>query len=119
MRRDSTFYQAIKLRELYPKIELKGGMKLGPRETLVLEAPRGGNPKRWYFDVETGLLLRSDERNASGTVIRSEEFDNYKSIDGVKVPFTIRMLEEALITITLTEVRQNVSIEDSVFSKPK
>jgi len=119
MRRDSSFYQAIKLQELYPKIELKGGMKLGSRETMVLEAPRAGNPKRWYFDVETGLLLRSDERTATGTVTRSEDFDNYKAIDGVKVPFTIRLFDEALITITLTEVRQNVSIEDSVFSKPK
>ena len=104
---------------IYPKIELKGGMKLGARESLVLEAPRAGNPKGWYFDVETGLLLRSDERTAAGNIVRFEEFDNYKSIDGVKVPFTIRMLEEASITITLTEVKQNVSIEASVFNKPK
>ena len=57
--------------------------------------------------------------DGTGTVTRWEEFDNYKAIDGVKVPFTIRLLEEAFITITLTEVRQNVSIEDSAFSKPK
>jgi hypothetical protein len=51
-------------------------------------------------------------------VTQWEEFDNYKPIDGAKVPFTIRYFEGALITINLTEVKQNVSIDDSVFGKP-
>ena len=118
MRRDSEFYRALKLRESYPRVELKGGMRIGNRDTIVLEAPRGGNPKRWYFDVESGLLVRTDERSAAGTVTRWEEFDNYKAVDGVKVPFKIRSFDEEVITINFTEIKQNVPIEDGIFRKP-
>ena len=107
------------MRELYPQIALKGGIKLGTRETIVLEAPRGGNPKRWYFDSESGLLIRTEERRPNGEVTRWEDYADYRLVDGVKVPFTIRLREEVLITIKMTDVKQNVVIEDSIFLKPK
>ena len=68
VRRDADFYQSIRLRELYPRIMFKGKEMFGGHETYVLEAPRAGNPKRWYFDGETGLLIRttSQERTSEG-----------------------------------------------------
>jgi hypothetical protein len=45
-KRDADFYLPLKLRELFPRIELKGKEKLGAREVYRLEAPRLGNPIR-------------------------------------------------------------------------
>jgi len=86
---------------------------------IVLEAPRNGSPRRFYFDKTTGLLVRSEERNQADQVTSAIEYDDYRDVDGVKVPFVIHYVDDAHFVIKLTEVKQNVSIDDSVFVKPK
>jgi hypothetical protein len=84
-----------------------------------LEAPRFGSPKRWYFDVETGLLLRVDEITPEGKVFNREDYQDYRAVAGEKVPFMIRQFKDGLETVTtLTEVKHNVRIDDSRFEKP-
>src|SRR5436190_20984630 len=58
-KRDAEFYLPLKFLETFPRIALKGATKLGDREVYVLEAPAAGNPKRWYFDRQSGLLVRA------------------------------------------------------------
>lgn len=127
--RDADFYQPLKLRLQYPNLTFKGtakipvgkeaGGKSAERETLVLEAPRNGSPRRFYFDSVTGLLLRVEDWNAAGKMIEAVQYGDHREVDGVKVPFTIYQIEDVLFTIKLAEVKQNVSIDDSVFVKPK
>ncbi|HZS08204.1 MAG TPA: hypothetical protein VFD58_25440 [Blastocatellia bacterium] len=119
-RREADFYLPIKLRELFPKIELRGKEKISNAEAWRLEAPRGGNPKRWYFDAQTGLLLRTEVRNAEGKLIRSEDYEDYRAIDGIRIPFTLRGTDENEIEfiIKFSEVRHNVPIDDAKFEKP-
>jgi len=58
---DSDFYRDIKLKELYPKMTVKGKQKVGEKDAYVIEAtPTGASAETWYFDAETGLLLRAD-----------------------------------------------------------
>ena len=118
--RDADFYKSIRLRELYPRIMFKGMEKVGDRETYLLEAPRAGSPKRWYFDAQTGLLTRttSEENSPEGKVINEEFYEDYKTLDGILVPFIIRQSGEDDVTIRLTEVKHNVAIDDSIFNKP-
>ena len=118
--RDADFYKSIRLRELYPRIMFKGMEKVGDRETYSLEAPRAGSPKRWYFDAQTGLLTRttSEENSPEGKVINEEFYEDYKTLDGILVPFIIRQSGEDDVTIRLTEVKHNVAIDDSIFNKP-
>ena len=115
-RHEAEFYQSLKLRELYPELTVKGKEKVKDRDTFVLEAPRNGNPKRWYFDAETGLLLRAVDTQGGDT---SEEFyEDYRTVDGVKVAFTILQKGEDEVQIILTEVKHNVEIADAMFDKP-
>ena len=86
---------------------------------IVLEAPRNGRPRRFYFDKTTGLLVRSEERNQADQVTSAIEYDDYRDVDGIKVPFVIHYVDDAHFVIKLTEVKQNLSIDDSVFVKPK
>ena len=118
-KRDADFYFAIKIQVLYPKIEMKGKEKLGTRDAYRLEAPRNGNPKRWYFDAETGLLIRTEVRNAADQLISSEDYEDYRAVDGIKIAFTIRSFQDNVEAITkLSEAKHNVAIDDARFEKP-
>jgi len=127
--RDADFYQPLKLRLQYPNLIFKGpgkvsigkggGGKVEEHEALVLEAPRNGRPRLFYFDSRTGLLLRTEEWDANGKITDAVEYDDYREVDGVKVPFIRYIVQDAHFTIKLTEVKHNVPIDDAVFAKPK
>ncbi len=127
--RDADFYQPLKLRLQYPNLILKGTGKLSlgkggsgkveERDTLVLEAPRNGSPRRFYFDTANGLLLRTEEWNAAGKITEAGEYQDYREVDGVKVAFTFHIIQDMHFTIKFTEVKHNVPIDDAIFVKPK
>jgi CubicO group peptidase (beta-lactamase class C family) len=127
--RDADFYQPLKLRRQYPSLYFKGPAKIttgkdanspgAEHEALVLEAPRNGRPRLFYFDARNGLLLRTEERDAAGKITDGNEYSDYREVDGVKVPFAIRRLGNIQINIKLIEVKQNAPVDDSVFVKPK
>lgn len=101
------FYEGIKLKQIYPRMSYKGKEKIGDNEAHVVEAVSKDNvPVLFYFDVQSGLLLRRDETY----------FENYKKIDGVMIPFTIRDDESV---INLNYVKQNVLISNTKFLEPK
>lgn len=119
VKREADFYLPLNLKEIYPKIELRDKGKIAGADVYILEAPRGGNPKRWYFNEQTGFLVRTEVRNPEGKILISEDYADYRSVDQVKIPFTIRQLEDDFETVTkLSEVKQNVPIDDAIFSKP-
>ncbi len=119
-KREADFYFPLNMRELYPRLELKGQEKLGNREAYRLEAPRNGNPKRWYFDTNTGLLLRTEVRNAEGNLLNREDYEDYRAIDGIQIPLTTRQIDadELEIIIKFSEVKHNVPLDDAKFEKP-
>ena len=119
-KRDADFYLPLKLRELYPRIELKGKEKLGAREVYRLEAPRLGNPRRWYFDTESGLLLRVETRNSEGNLLSREDYEDYRAVDGIKYPFTTRELDQdqTETVIKYGEIKHNVPLDDAKFDMP-
>ncbi len=127
--RDSDFYQPLKLRTQYPNLSFKGsakvslgqggGGKVQDRNAFVLEAPRNGSPRRFYFDDQTGLLLRVEDWNAQGKLVEASEYDDYRDVDGVKVPFIRYEIQDLHFTIKLNEVKHNLPIDDAIFAKPK
>jgi len=126
--RDGDLYQPLKLRLQYPNLTFKGSAKISigkdtagkpvEHDTLVLEAPRSGSPRRFYFDAHTGLLLRTEEWNANGKMTEAVEYDDYRTLDGVKVPFLTYQIEDVTFTIKFSEVKHNVPIDDAVFARP-
>src|ERR1044072_3024336 len=119
-KRDAEFYLSLKFRETFPKVALKDNEKLGERETAVLEAPREGNPQRWYLDNQSGLLLRSETRSLSGKTLESVDYDDYRVVDGVKEPCNIRMGDRigTDFNIKLSELEHNRLSDDASFDKP-
>ncbi len=119
---DAEFHQDIKLKELYPKMEVKGKEKVGEREVYVIIAtPAEGNPEKMYFDAETGLLVRKDMERESpqGQMPVEVYLEDYRELDGVKVPHTLRQNTPMFsMTIKFEEVKHNLSIDDAKFAKP-
>jgi hypothetical protein len=117
---DADFYLPIKLPELYTGVGVKNKQALGTRQAYVLEATWSGKLKRWFFDCESGLLLRTEVKDTHGKLESSEDYSDYRAVDGVQIPFTVREVDEDGIeaVLTFSEVKHNVSIEDSRFEKP-
>jgi outer membrane lipoprotein-sorting protein len=92
--------------------------KVGEREAYVVEAqPPEGGPEKLYFDTHTGLLIRIDRPDQTGG--SSTVLDDFKEVDGVKIPLTIHQdTGQTEVLIKIREVKQNVAIDDARFAKP-
>jgi hypothetical protein len=121
-RREAEFYSDLKFKEMYPKAVVKGKEKVGSGEAYVVEAtPAEGGPEKLYFDVQTGLLVRRDFTldSAQGQIPTETYLEDYRVVDGVKIPHTIRQSNPAVqFTIKVTEVKHNVPVDDAKFNKP-
>lgn len=122
-RRDADFYHPLDLRKLYTKLTVMGTEKIGERDSYVVEAtvPEGSEPTKMYFDVKTGLLLRVIRQNhaSDGITQFREDFDDYRDIDGIKIPFTSSQTNgDTTYTMTISEVHHNIEMDDSEFAKP-
>lgn len=119
---DADFYREIKLKEQYARIRLLGKVKEGFRQVYLVEAvPRSGAAEHLYFDVESGLLVRRDvpRRTSRGVVQAEVYFNDWRDVDGVKVPFKItQAIQNTKFVITLDEVKQNIPVDDSIFVRP-
>jgi carboxyl-terminal processing protease len=103
----SDLHWSIKLKQLFPKMELKGKEKIGEAEVNVIEATSAsGRIVKFYFAADTGLLLRKDEAY----------FEDYRKVDGIMLPFVTR---NGLTTVTLTKVTHNVEVDDAAFLEQK
>ena len=122
MKREAEFYGDLKFKELYPKAVVKGKQKLGDRDVYLVEAtPAEGSVEQLYYDVQTGLLARRDfvADSPQGQMPTETYLEDYREVDGVKIPFTIRQTNPAVsFTIKITEVKHNVPVDDAKFNKP-
>ncbi|HEX5734928.1 MAG TPA: hypothetical protein VF131_19010 [Blastocatellia bacterium] len=119
---EAEFHKAIKLKQLYPTITVKGKEKVGDKDAYLLEAtPKEGTAEKWYFDAQTGLLIRTDavQDTPEGQIPNEIYFDEYKEVDGVKVPVAMRISNPMfVINIKTQEVKHNVPVDDAKFNKP-
>jgi hypothetical protein len=123
-KRDYDFYREIRLKELFPKMALSGKMKVDDRDAYIVEATSSdGATEKLYFDAETGLLVRRDFERVTiddGIVLYEVDYDDYKDVDGLKLPSTVRRkTPDYTLTYRFTEIKQNVPVEDTKFNKPE
>ncbi len=122
LERAAEFYPALDLKSHYPRLAIIGKEKIGDAEAYVLQA-RGAEmtEERLYFDVSSGLLLRRVvlTRTALGRFPEETDFADYREVDGIKFPFTIRRMEfAARFTEQYADVKQNATLDESRFDPP-
>ncbi|HEX8455796.1 MAG TPA: c-type cytochrome [Pyrinomonadaceae bacterium] len=124
-RNAAPMYAPIKIKEPFPALVFNGRTKIGERDAWVLRATSAdGRVERYYFDTETGLLLRQQTLTPTVLIPIPEQIDyeDYRDVGGVKLPFTIRI--SAIDTFDsstrkFTEIKPNVTVDDAQFQMPK
>jgi hypothetical protein len=86
--------------------------KVGDRDAWVVQR---GNPhevyRRFYFDTESGLLLRSvlyTPRPMIGTIPQQTDYEDYRDVGGTKFPFRIRV---SMVDPWTSTTRQYTKVE--------
>jgi outer membrane lipoprotein-sorting protein len=119
----SNFYRDINLDKLYTKLEVKGVEKIGDKDAYIIVATPDGIPaETFYFDKVSGLLLRTDSTVIApeGTAAVKTFYEDYRTVDGIKVAFKMRsVLPQYELITTISDVKHNVTIDDAKFAKPK
>ena len=112
----SQFFNQLDIRDRYAGVRTIAIERTQGRDSYVVEAvPKGGGRvERLYFDAGRGVLLRRDREIPTlvGPLPESFEFDDYRTVDGVLVPFLMRWSRgDYEVTHRFAEVRHNVERE--------
>lgn len=124
LKRYPDLFKDIKLQGQFTRINYGGKEKIDGKDVYVL---RGfgvdGKGERLYFDAQTGLLLRriTSTPTVVGVIPEQVDFEDYRDVDGLKVPFTIRITSiDSFYSSTrkFTEIKLNVPVDETKFNKP-
>ena len=117
-------FRNLKLKEEFTRLRLGGRDKIGDRAVVIVSGTTTDNHReRLFFDTETGLLLRriSYTETMIGVIPEQIDFEDYRDVDGLKLPFTIKVssVEPGLVsTRKYTEIKLNAPVDDSKFKMP-
>lgn len=117
-------YDVVQIGEAAPSMKVIGREKVGDRDAYVCVWPVDEKrTQKLYFDTQTGLLLRiiTYTHTVLGPIPAQTDFEDYRDVDGVKVPFTVR---QSFVdpwsgsTRKFTEIKANVPADDAQFNPP-
>ena len=95
----------------------------GKSMIVLLMTPKSGSAVRMFLDPETYLIARTKSTLSTpemGDLEQIGDVSDYRTVDGVKVPFHIVNANAAQnVTIKFEKVEHNVAIDDAVFSIKK
>jgi outer membrane lipoprotein-sorting protein len=118
----AVYYSPIKVVEQPAQLRVLGTEKIGDREAYVLAlSVDPDTTRRFFFDTQTGLLLRelTTTRSMLAPLPDQIDFEDYRDVDGIKLPFIIRTSDTATYstaTRRFTEIKHNVTVNDDVFN---
>jgi hypothetical protein len=124
--RDSEMYAGSRISTQYKNVVVAGKEKVGARDAFIISgtSPEGAREK-FYFDARTGLLLRRhiEEPTGFGWFPLDMNYEGYREVDGVKIPFVVRQTSAGgawgvRTSYMILEVRQNVPIDEAKFDHP-
>ncbi len=124
MKQAADFFWMLKPLEQAKKMSVMGKEKIGEREAYVLgtlAAP--ARMEKFYFDTETGLLLRAQvlEDTIIGWIPEQLDYEDYRDVDGVKMPFIIKQsYVDPWIgwTRKFAEIKSNMPVDEKKFDLP-
>ena len=124
--RDSEIYPGSRIKTQYADVKVKGREKIMDHDTyVVVGTSPEGTSEEFFFDVQTGLLLRRHilEQTVFGGFQVQADFEDYRETGGVKTPFVVHWSSPGgawgtKVSVKVIEVKQNDPIEDAKFDRP-
>jgi photosynthetic reaction center cytochrome c subunit len=122
VRLDADLHFPLHLKQTFAELCMEYPERVGHRDTyVVLGTNEGQPPVKLYFDEQSGLLLRLVRYADSslGLTPTQIDFGDYRDVEGVRVSFRWTIAEpDGISAIQLSEIKQNVPIDDARFAKP-
>lgn len=119
---DSDLQLPLHIKQLFPDLRTATPEKIDGRDAFQLVGLSAGQPRaKFYFDEQSGLLVRLIRYSETPLGLNPLQIDysDYRQVEGVRVPFRwTTSRPEGQFTIQLTDVKQNVAIQDAKFAKP-
>jgi photosynthetic reaction center cytochrome c subunit len=119
---DADLHLAAHLKPMFNEMEVQGKENVGDHSTYVVLGRRDGKPPiSLYFDEQSGLLVRMVRfaDTALGLLPTQIDYADYRDLSGVKIPYRWTLARPGgRFTIQLSEVKQNVPVDDAKFAKP-
>src|SRR5687767_4011794 len=92
-RRSAELLSLVKFRPA-ATMRVAGRRRVGERDAVVVvDRPSESVQRRYFFDAETGLLLRVVTLTDAilNQIPEQYDFEDYREVDGVRMPFTVRV----------------------------
>jgi hypothetical protein len=119
---DADLRLATHLKQMFSEMQVHGTEKVGDREAYLVVGQREGKPLiQLYFDEQSGLLVRLVRfgETALGQMPTQIDYADYRDADGVKIPYRWTLARPSgRFTIQVSEVQQNVPVDEGKFVKP-
>lgn len=125
LHRYPALFTDIKLKDQFTRVSFGGKPKIDGRDVYALRATSAtGKREMLFFDVESGLLVRRTTSTTTlvGIIPEQVDFADYREVDGLKMPFTIRVsaIDPTYSVVRkFTEMKLNVPIDAKRFKKPE
>lgn len=120
--RGSVFNAELKLKTLYKTVVVSGKEAVDGKDAYVLVAtPAEGAANKLYFDVASGLMVKqaSTRETTQGPMDVEVLIGDYRAVNGLKMPYSVRQMTAAFTAvIKLTDIKQNVPLDDAIFKRP-
>lgn len=118
-------FRNLRLKEQYATLRMAGRDRIGDRPVIVVLGTAADKKReRLFFDAESGLLLRriSYLDTIIGVIPQQIDFDDYRDVEGVKLPFMSRVSSvdaaNPYITRKFTEIKLNAAVDETKFKMP-
>jgi hypothetical protein len=112
----------LHIEQLFDELQVEYPERIDGRDAYVILGKRHGNePVKFYFDRNSGLLVRVLRYSESplGVTPLQIDYSDYRSADGIQVPFCrVVARPDETVTIQWQQVQQNISIDAARFSRP-
>lgn len=120
---DAAFYLPVDMKTIFSQFFVRPTTdKIDGHDVYLLVGTRQGKPPvRFFFDKESGLLLRTMRFTETplGRNPVEVNYADYRSEGGVKIPYQWTVARPlGRFTIQVNEVQQNVPVDDAKFQKP-
>ncbi len=119
---DADLHFAANLKGMFSEAQVRGTEKIGDHDAFVVIGQREGKPPlQLYFDEQSGLLVRLVRYGETplGRLPTQIDYADYREAGGVKIPYRWTLARPSgRFTIQISEVKENVPVDDAKFAKP-